>query len=201
MKKNYSFRCFIAFVALSTLLSGCGSTKKMSSYPGYQTKPSNEVQGSAANRGVKLEREECEVLATDLTAENPREFGNGVSAKESFATNLAILDARSRMAQRIKTYLKGHMVSADAQTQSNGSYTNKAGQTQTSQWDEYIANSRVIKKNTYVKEDGQYNVYVCIEMPAEELKKVYDALRTEKQISATITERMFIEGLKMISEE
>lgn len=174
----------------------CGSPK--SAYPGYQTKPTNDVQSAAANRGVKLEVEECEELASDLTAENPREFGNGVSSKESFATNLALLDARSKMAQRIKTYVQGAIVSSGGQTQSPESLSTLEGMVQTAKWEEYVANTRVIKKNTYIKENGQYNVYVCIEMPKEELKKLYDTLSQEKIISAQISEQMFSEGIKMI---
>lgn len=174
----------------------CGSPK--SAYPGYQTKPTNDVQSAAANRGVKLEVEECEELASDLTVENPREFGNGVSTKESFATNLALLDARSKMAQRIKTYVQGAIVSSGGQTQDPESLSTLEGMVQTAKWEEYVANTRVIKKNTYIKENGQYNVYVCIEMPKEELKKLYDTLSQEKIISAQISEQMFSEGIKMI---
>ena len=189
----------MAIIALLVALSSCGSNKQVSaSYSGVSSVPANPVQASAVNRGVKIEVEECEEMATDITAENPREFGNGVSAKESFATNLAILDARSKMAQRITAYVKGLIINAEGQTQSSNSYQGMAGQVQTAQWDQYVSNAKVIKKNTYVKEDGQYNVYVCIEMPKEQLKQIYDNLSNDKTISAKITESMFLEGFKMV---
>lgn len=189
-----------AAVVCVLMLYGCGASKK-SAYAGYQTKPGNEVQASAANRGVKLETEECEELAFDITAENPREFGNGLSAKESFATNIALLDARSKMAQRIQTYVSGLIVSGESQTGESGSYTNIVGQTQRADWQEYVNNTRVIKKNTYVKEDGQYNVYVCIEMPKEQILTMYNKISEDKIISSEISAQMFLEGLKMSRPE
>ena len=187
---------------MCAIISSCGAQKQTSSgYKGYQDKPSNETQAAAANRGVKLEAEECEALASDITAENLREFGNGVSSKESFATNKALLDARTKMAQRIKTYVAGLIVNADSETQTEGTYTSLSGEAQTAKWNEVVSNAKVLKKNTYVKENGQYNVYVCIEMPKEQLQKVYEDLSSQKQISAKVTEKMFIEGLKMLQIE
>lgn len=187
----------IFYAILGTILvSSCGSPKP---YPAQQPRPSNPIQAAAANRGVKIEKEECEELASDITAENPREFGNGLSAKESFATNLAILDARSKMAQRISAYVKGAIINAEGQSQN--AYSNEAGQIQTAQWDQYVSNTKVIKKNTYVKEDGQYNVYVCIEMPKDQLKSLYDKLSKDKVIANNISETMFLEGLKNIQAE
>ena len=111
------------------------------------------------------------------------------------------MDARTKMAQRIKTYVAGLIVNADSETQTEGTYTSLSGEVQTAKWNEVVSNAKVLKKNTYVKENGQYNVYVCIEMPKEQLQKVYEDLSSQKQISAKVTEKMFIEGLKMLQIE
>ena len=196
--KNYSI--FVALVAIIAAVSSCGSSKQATSYKGYQTSPSNPVQAEAANRGVKLELEECEAMATDLTVEGLRTFGQGESAKETFATNKALLDARSKMAQQIRTRVKGMTVQSQGETHVEGSYTSLSGDVQTQKWDEFVSNAKVIKKNTYVKTNGQYNVYVCIEMPKEQLRALYTNLSEQKAISANITEKMFIEGLKLTQE-
>lgn len=188
---------FIILSLFSLLLFiSCGTNRSFSNAP--YSNASNNSQSAVGSRGVKLEVEECEEMAADVTAENPRTFGNGVSSSESFATDLAILNARTRMAQRIASTVKGLIINASGQTQNEDSYQAMSGRLETESWDQYVTNTRVIKKNTYIKENGQYNVYVCIEMPKEQLKNIYNHLSEDKTISAKITESMFMEGFKMV---
>lgn len=193
---------FIVLIIGGSFIISCGSSKSASSaYSGYQTKPSNSVQATSANRGVKIELEECEVMAMDLSADNPRAFGNGISGTESFATNIAILDARTKLAQQIGSYVKGLILNAQSSTGSANSTAIRAGELQTDRWNQYVSNARVIKKNTYVKEDGQYNVYVCVEMPKEQVSNLYNTLSKDKIISESITEKMFVDGYKSLITE
>ncbi|MDR0725741.1 MAG: hypothetical protein LBF59_07035, partial [Prevotellaceae bacterium] len=60
MKKNVMYIAMIAMFA-GLIMTGCGSSKKASKgYSANQTKPSTEQQAEAANRGLKLAKEECE---------------------------------------------------------------------------------------------------------------------------------------------
>lgn len=194
--------CAVFFVAGYIFLAiSCGVTQKTAQTSG---------------RGTKIEVEECEALAMDPSATNPRAFGNGISTNESFATNMALLDARSKMAQQIKANVNGMILKAEGQadgsnsvavstqgqtagmSDNKSSYSAYAGQLQTVKWDQYVSGTKVLKKNIYLKEDGQYNVFVCIEMSEGQVTKLFNDLSQEKAISTKITEQMFHEGLRVL---
>ena len=181
--------CAVFFVAGYIFLAiSCGVTQKTAQTSG---------------RGTKIEVEECEALAMDPSATNPRAFGNGISTNESFATNMALLDARSKMAQQIKANVNGMILKAEGQADgSNSVAVSTQGQTagmsdNKSSYSAY-AGTKVLKKNIYLKEDGQYNVFVCIEMSEGQVTKLFNDLSQEKAISTKITEQMFHEGLRVL---
>lgn len=119
-------------------------------------------------RGIRIEREECEELAMDITQPNMRAAGNAVSQNESMATSMALNNARAELAAQLEIYVNGCLRTFDQQYASeNGmNYDGKSSRVQFSYFAQILKNVRPIKKNTYMKE-GRYNVYVCIEMSPE----------------------------------
>lgn len=213
MKPFFNNLLVIPFT-FSLLLVSCGTSQKVAATSSTTPTPPPSTKVTSTI-GTRIEEDPCEELAYDITAENPREFGNGMSRSESLATNLAMLDARSKLAQRIDSYVQGLIVSANGQynsstgsTGSNGasqfsesySNTNQSGQTQTSKWEKHVANSKVIKRSRYLRDDGQFNIYVCVEMPKEQLSSIYKELSEGHNISSEISEQMFLEGFKMTLE-
>jgi hypothetical protein len=184
-------------------MTGCGSSKKSSTgYAVEQTKPSTIPQAEAANRGIKLAKEECEELALEVTT-NLRETGNGVSNKESFAVNLALLDARAKLAQQLTVMVSGLIRNFNQQHEADKDFASvaKASQIQQGYFEQFLTNTRPICKNTYVKEDGRYNVYVCIEMGDEQVKEIYKKLSNDKKIAVDFAEKQFLDELNKAKED
>lgn len=202
--KTYSFFKPIAIMAIiSILITGCGSTKKAASgYVSNQTRPTTDAQAAAANRGLKLQREECEEMALAAT-DKLRAAGNAQSDSESFATNLAMLDARSNLAQQIEVLVFGMLKGFDQQHKAGESTSSvaKAGQLQNGYFNQFLNNTRPIGKNTYVKEDGSYNVYVCIEMSEEQQKAVHRKLTEDQIIGIDYQEYLFMQDMAKAKEE
>jgi hypothetical protein len=192
----------IGLIAVA-VMSSCGSSKQASTgYVANQKKPVTEEQASAANRGLKLQKEECEELAL-MAIDNLREAGNGVSAKESFATNIALLDARSKLAQQMEVLITGMIRNFDQQ-HSAGKATGIVGKQtafQEGYFEQFLTNTRPICKNTYVKDNGDYNVYVCIEMQPQQQRAMYKKLSEDKKIAVDFAENQFMEELAKAKEE
>jgi hypothetical protein len=200
MKRNI---IFLAVTAIFTglLITGCRSSKS-SGYSVEQKKPNTVEQAQSANRGLKLAKEECEELALAATA-NLREAGNGVSDKEAFAQNLALLDARSKLAQQLETMVNGMIRNFNQQYEAEKDFasTAKASQIQQGYFEQLLSNTRAICKNTYVKEDGKYNVYVCIEMGDQEKRAMYRKLSDDKKIAVDFAEKQFLDELDKAKED
>jgi hypothetical protein len=202
MKKNVM--C-IAVIAMLTglMMTGCGGSKKAAKgYSADQTKPTTIPQAQAANRGLKLAKEECEDLALEATT-NLRESGNGVSDKESFAVNIALLDARAKLAQQLEVLVNGLIRNFNQQHEADKDFASiaKASQLQQGYFEQFLSNTRSICKNTYVKEDGKYNVYVCIEMGEQQIKSMYKKLSDDKKIAIDFAEKQFLDELNKAKED
>lgn len=161
------------------------------------------AKATTQSRGVKLNREECEELAMDITAAYPRAVGNAVSANEAMATNLAMLDARSNLAQQLEVMVNGMLTNFGEQYASNaaGGFKDSAKQIQEGYFKNILNNTRPIKKNTYLKDDGSFNVYVCIEMNPEQNTAIYNQLRKDEILHIDFDEAMFIERMNKAREE
>jgi hypothetical protein len=195
----------IALTAIfaGVMITGCKGTKKAASgYAVEQKKPSTVEQTQAANRGLKLAKEECEDLALEATT-NLRESGNGVSDKEAFAVNLALLDARSKLAQQLEVMVNGLIRNFNQQHEADKDFASiaKASQLQQGYFEQFLSNTRPICKNTYVKEDGKYNVYVCIEMNEQMKKTMYRKLSDDKKIVIDFAEKQFLDELNKAKED
>ena len=161
------------------------------------------AKATTQSRGVKVNREECEELAMDITAAYPRAAGNAVSANEAMATNLALLDARSNLAQQLEVMVNGMLTNFGEQYASGaaGGFKGSAKQIQEGYFRNILNNTRPIKKNTYLKEDGSFNVYVCIEMNPEQNTAMYNQLRKDEILHIDFDEAMFIERMNKAREE
>lgn len=161
------------------------------------------AKATTQSRGVKVNREECEELAMDITAAYPRAAGNAVSANEAMATNLAMLDARANLAQQLEVMVNG-LLSNFGEQYTSGKASNIKGsskQLQEGYFSNILNNTRPIKKNTYLKQDGNYNVYVCIEMNPELNTEIYNKLRQDEILHIDFDEAMFIERMNKAREE
>jgi hypothetical protein len=182
------------------MTTGCGSSKK--GYESKQTKPATLPQKQAANRGLKLAKEECEEKALEAT-KNLREVGNGVSDKESFAVNLAFLDARAKLSQQLGVLINGLIRNFNQQHEADADFASvaKASQIQQGYFEQFLENTRSICKNTYVREDGKYNVFVCIELGEQQAKAMHKKLSEDKKIAVDFAEKQFMDELEKAKED
>ncbi|MDR2126546.1 MAG: hypothetical protein LBP63_06940 [Prevotellaceae bacterium] len=198
------FKITAMAVLTGLVMTGCGSSSKTVSggYAPEQKQPVTVEQSQAANRGLKLQKEECEDMALEAT-DNLRDSGNGISDKEAFATNLALLDARSKLAQQLEVMVNGLIRNFNQQHEADKDFASiaKAGQVQQAYFEQFLVNTRPICKNTYVKEDGKYNVYVCIEMGEQQKKTMYKQLSDDKKIAVDFAEKQFLDELNKAKED
>lgn len=193
-----------AMAALTGLvMTSCGSERKaMAGYAANQSSPRTVEQQQAANRGLKLQKEECEELALEQVS-FLREAGNGLSDRESFAVNLALLDARAKLAQQLEVLVSGMIRNFNQQHEADQGFASvaKAGQFQEGYFEQFLSNTRAICKNTYVKEDGKYNVYVCVEMGEQQVRAMHKKLSDDQKIAVDFAEHQFLQELEKAKEE
>jgi hypothetical protein len=60
---------------------------------------------------------------------------------------------------------------------------------------------KTICSNTYVKEDGSYNVYVCVEMGEESLSRVHKKLTDDQKLSIDFAEQQFKKEMEKAKED
>ncbi|MDR1985260.1 MAG: hypothetical protein LBQ28_10650 [Prevotellaceae bacterium] len=191
MTKNYLRFALVAIVA-SLLFTACGSSKKAKT----------PEQKSAMNRGVIMEKEECEQLALK-EVKGWRESGNGVSDKESFARNIAELNAKARLARQLQEQINTLIRSFNEQHEAGGvrEQSGKSTEIEEGYADQLLSNVKPICSNTYVKEDGSYNVYVCVEMGEESLSRIHKKLSDDKKLSIDFAEDQFKKQMEKAKEE
>jgi hypothetical protein len=179
------------------------TTASAPAYSSVQNSPSTAPQAAAANRGVKLEKEECEEKALE-EVKNFREFGNALSENESFGVNLALLDARAKLATQLEILVNGMLRGFDQQHtsgQTGSAYIGKGTQIRQGYFEQFLTNTRPICKNTYVKEDGRYNVYVAIEMGEPEQKAIISQLKKDDILAIDFEEHKFLGELEKAKED
>jgi hypothetical protein len=67
--------------------------------------------------------------------------------------------------------------------------------------DQLLSNVKVVCSNTYVKEDGSYNVYVCVEMGEESLSRIHKKLTDDQKISIDYAEYQFKQDAAKAKED
>jgi hypothetical protein len=186
---------------------GCGgakTAKTTASAPAYssvQEKPVTPAQKAAATRGVKIEKEECEeyALEFDIPPQVYRASGKGTSDDESFATNLAMLDARTNLAQQLEVLMNGAITNYRnkyGNKEGASSSVQKAQEFQSAYFEQFLKNTRPRCKNAYVKENGDYDVYVAIELDEKTVDKVYDQMSKDTELGIDFKEHQFKEEMK-----
>jgi hypothetical protein len=175
---------FAAIAVLVGAMSSCGGTKQVAG-----TAP----QKAAADRGLKMEKEECEEKAMESPK---RASGIGSSQSERLAKNTAALDARANLLSAIQSIVTGMIKNFDQEHQAGANqnkasdFVNQSGQEQKALIDGVIS-SRIICSNTYAQGDGSYKVYVCVEMNDESIGNLYKKLSQDKKISIQFEEERF----------
>ena len=175
--------------------TGCGGKRQAAApgYPAHTTAPTTAAQAQAADRGVLVQQEPCEAMAFE-PVDSFRESGIGLSDRESFATDLALLNARARMAQRLTTSVSGMIRNFNQQYGAGADQwasVEKAGGLQQAYFEQFLTNTKQICKNTYVRQDGRYNVYVCIEMNDNEILEMHKKLTDDKMLQIDFSESQF----------
>ncbi len=127
-------------------------------------------QGVAMDRGKKQSKEECEELALKDVKEL-RASGNGVSPKESMAKNIALAEARRNLSAMITTAVEGYIEIYNGQheAQKEIELTGQVKDMINNYTNNLLNGTVPICSNTYVKTDGDFNVYVCIEISSEKI--------------------------------
>ncbi|GHT14027.1 hypothetical protein AGMMS4956_11120 [Bacteroidia bacterium] len=181
MKKQYLKFALVAVTA-GVIATSCGSGSKM-------TTPQ---QKQSANRGAKLEKEECEALSMK-DSKNWRASGNGVSTKEAFAKSMAELNAKARLARQLEEQINSLVRTFNQQHEADGasSLVSKSTEIAEGYVDKLLTNVKTICSNTYVKADGSFNVYVCVEMSEESLTAIHKKLTADQKLSIDFAEHQF----------
>ena len=202
MKKNYIFRIAAILFAVCVLACACKTSKPAAGYATTQTKPTTVEQQQAADRGLKLAKEECEEKALE-PGKGIRDAGNAISDKEAFATNLALLDARQKLAQQLEVLVSGLIRNFNQQHEQDGEFSSLGKATGLTQayFEQFLTNTRPICKNTYVKQDGKYNVYVCVEMDENMQRSMYKKLTEDKKMHIDFEESQFLKELEKSKED
>jgi hypothetical protein len=193
MKKTGFLTLALVIVALSILAQACGPK---------QVQPKTAAQAQAIDRGIKMDKEECELMALAAGA-NLRDSGSAISDRESFASNLALLDARSKLAQQLEVLVNGLIRNFNQQHEfgQESASVAKASQIQQGYFEQFLSNTREICKNTYARQDGRYNVYVCVEMNPEQQSAMYKKLSGDKMLHIDFQENQFMKELEKAKEE
>jgi hypothetical protein len=159
-------------------------------------------QKAAADRGVKLDKEACEELALK-ESKNWRAAGNGVSAKEAFARDIAELNAKARLARGLEEQINSLIRTFNQQHAANSTQDLVGKDTGIAEGyaDQLLSNVKVICSNTYVKEDGSYNVYVCVEMGEESLSRIHKKLTDDQKLSIDFAEHQFKQDMEKAKED
>jgi hypothetical protein len=154
-------------------------------------------------RGTKREKEECEQLALQAGT-NPRAAANAISLSEAMAYRMAMTQARADLAAQVASEISSVVTRRAEQTQTNiGGESSfalmEADNAETvERVSQIIANSRPICNNTYDRDDGRVQVYVCLEMGLDAQRQAYDALDLDEK---AMEEKEFLAELAKAREE
>jgi hypothetical protein len=188
MNKQFLRIAVMAMVA-GLMMTACGGAKQVAKTPQQKT---------AATRGLKLDKEECEEKALE---KSKRASGIGLSQSERLAKNTAALDARANLLSALQSIISGLVKNFDQEHQAGANegkasdFVNQSGQEQKALIDGVIS-SKIICTNTYVQEDGSYKVYACVEMSDESIDAIHKKLSQDKKISIQFEEKKFREEME-----
>jgi hypothetical protein len=67
--------------------------------------------------------------------------------------------------------------------------------------DKLLSNVRTICNNTYAKENGDFNVYVCVEMSEEGITAIHKKLTEDQKLSIDFAEDQFKKDMAAAKED
>jgi Ni,Fe-hydrogenase maturation factor len=192
MTTNYLKLAVMAIIA-GVMVTACGSSSKVAKTP---------EQKASLSRGVKQDKEECEQAALQ-ESKGWRASGNGVSPNENFAHSIAELNAKAQLARQLEEQInsKSRVFNQQYNVDKAQDLVDKNTLVNESEVNKLLTNVKPICSNTYVKQDGSFNVYVCVEMGEENLSRIYKKLSDDKKLSIDFAESQFIKEMQKAKEE
>lgn len=164
-------KLFAVSVFAVVMLTGCGGSKQVVS--------SNSQQGMVSK--VEDELTECEEY--QLQKPDIRVVGEAVSRRDARATALAEAQARAQFRRTIETVVttaqgedgvrRGGVNGNDEGEISNDMVTSIAAGV--------VKNMVIVKKNRFLRADGSYQVYVCLEYRGDRKALADDITQNAKQ--------------------
>jgi hypothetical protein len=67
--------------------------------------------------------------------------------------------------------------------------------------EQLLSGVKVICSNTYVKPDGAFNAYVCVEMSEDSLARIHKKLSEDKKLSIDFAEERFKKEMEKAKED
>jgi hypothetical protein len=182
----------VLITAVAGVFSACGGPKL------------TVEQKAATGQGlVKKELDECQKLANQASGSTVRAWGEGVSAKESFATNQAELDARTKIARQLEITMEG-MISNYNEKYDKGEVLDESGKAQELQQgyvNKVLTGTRVVCSNTYITPDGKNKVYVCVELSEEMAQAAVKKLSAETKLQIDFAEHNYRQEMEKAREQ
>jgi hypothetical protein len=189
--KNYLRFALVAIMA-GVLFSACGSSNKAKT----------PEQAAAADLGVKMEKDECEKLVLQ-EGKNWRASGIGKSRDKAFAESSAQITAKANLARRMEehtvaaiTVFRGQYRVDDYQGVDGKDIERISGYA-----DQLVRGAKPICTNSYAKEDGSYQYFVCMEMGEEILSHLYKKLTDDQKLSIDFEEHQFKQEMEKMKED
>jgi hypothetical protein len=161
-------------------------------------------QKTATGQGrVKKERDECQQKALDAQGAVLRAWGEGISAKESFANNQAELDARTKIARQLESAMESMISNFNEQHSKDGTLdeVGKATELQQGYVNKVLTGTRPICSNAYVLPDGKTQVYVCIELSEESVLSAVKKLSAETKVQIDFAEHNYRQEMEKAREQ
>ena len=145
-------KVFFSLAIASILLSSCGGSKQVSTQSQWGAPPEMEL---APNECIELQHEKPDIRA----------YGEGISTRESRASAYAEDQARAQFRRSIESYIK------TAQSEDGVMYGNNTGADEAGMSNDMVVsiaeglvkNMVILKTNRYMRADGSYHIYVCLE--------------------------------------
>ncbi len=144
----------LALALFTLLLSSCSGSKQVATQPQSQWNVAPEMK-LADNECIELQHQKPDVRA----------YGEGVSTRESRAMAFAEAQARAQFARSIENAVK------TAQSEDGVRYENNTGADNAGMSNDMtiaiaegvVKNMVIIKTERFMRPDGSYHVYVCLE--------------------------------------
>ncbi len=192
MKKTLSIIISVALLAIGGGMTACKS------------KQMTVAQQAQQNVGrIKKERDECQEMALKAPDGTIRAWGEGVSMKESFANNLAELDARTKIARQLEMAMESLISSFNEQYAKDGvlDESGKANELQQGYVSKILTGTVPVCSNVYILPDGKNQVYVCIELSAENVQNIVKRLSAETKLDIDFAEHNYRKEMEKAREQ